>query len=265
MRLAIFLITLSIGAAAVPGLFAPGLSAQGIALDQRQSGFATMRPDTKEMQTNDRLNPAMLSVAEGERLWSLPAGEGLRSCAGCHGDATKAMAGVAARYPAFDIVTGKPRTLEDQIRFCRRENQKAPEWAYESRSLLAMSAYIGLQSREVPIKPPSDLRLDVFEKAGKALYFQRMGQLNLSCAGCHDDNWGKRLAGSIIPQGHPTGYPLYRLEWQGMGSLQRRLRNCMVGVRAEPFLYGADEFVALELYLKRRAEGMPMETPAVRP
>ena len=49
---------------------------------------------------------------------------------------------------------------------------------------------------------------------------------------------GQRLGGSLIPQGHPTGYPIYRLEWQGLGSLQRRLRDCMSGVRAEPFAHG---------------------------
>jgi sulfur-oxidizing protein SoxA len=239
--------------------------AEGIPAGQRQSGFATMRPDTQEMQLNDRQNPAMLLVAEGERLWNLPAGEGLRSCAGCHGDAAKEMAGTAARYPVFDTASGKPRDLTAQIRFCRSENQRAPEWAYESRPLLAMASYIGLQSRGVPIKPPTDLRLDVFERAGRALFSQRIGQLNLSCAGCHDENWGRRLGGSLIPQGHPTGYPIYRLEWQATGSLQRRLRNCMTGVRAEPYPYGAEEMVALELYLKRRAEGMPVETPAVRP
>ncbi len=64
---------------------------------------------------------------------------------------------------------------------------------------------------------------------------------------------------------HPTGYPLYRLEWQGLGSLQRRLRNCIVGMRAEAFPYGAPEYVDLELYLATRAAGMPVETPAVRP
>jgi sulfur-oxidizing protein SoxA len=87
----------------------------------------------------------------------------------------------------------------------------------------------------------------------------------LSCAQCHDDNAGQRLAGSVIPQAHPTGYPLYRLEWQGVGSLQRRLRNCMVGVRSEPFPYGSAEYIALELFLMRRADGMLLETPAVRP
>ena len=65
--------------------------------------------------------------------------------------------------------------------------------------------------------------------------------------------------------GHPTGYPLYRLEWQSVGSLQRRLRGCMSGIRAEPYAYGAPEFAALELYLMDRARGLKLETPAVRP
>jgi sulfur-oxidizing protein SoxA len=92
-----------------------------------------------------------------------------------------------------------------------------------------------------------------------------MGQLDFSCAQCHDAQAGHRLAGSTIPQAHPTGYPIYRLEWQGLGSLQRRLRNCMSGVRAQPFDYGSEEFTALELYLMQRATGMTIETPAVRP
>ncbi len=94
---------------------------------------------------------------------------------------------------------------------------------------------------------------------------QRQGQLNLACANCHDDNWDKRLAGSAITQGHPTGYPIYRLEWQSLGSLQRRLRDCMAGIRAQAYDYGAPELVELELYLMSRARGMPMESPAVRP
>ena len=68
---------------------------------------------------------------------------------------------------------------------------------------------------------------------GKAFFHRRQGQLNLACAQCHDDNWGKKLAGTPIPQAHPTGYPIYRLEWQGVGSLTRRFRNCLTGMRAE--------------------------------
>jgi L-cysteine S-thiosulfotransferase len=120
-------------------------------------------------------------------------------------------------------------------------------------------------ARGWPIAPPADPRLASWRDRGSALYGQRVGQLNLACADCHDRHAGQRLGGSVIPQGHPTGYPIYRLEWQGMGSLQRRLRGCLTGVRAEPFGADSDEFTALELYLMQRAAGMPVETPAVRP
>jgi sulfur-oxidizing protein SoxA len=111
----------------------------------------------------------------------------------------------------------------------------------------------------LPIAPGERSELRPFVDLGSRLFHRRQGQLNLSCSQCHDDNWGKRLAGAVIPQAHPTGYPVYRLEWQSLGSLQRRLRNCMIGVRAEPYEYGAPEAVALELYLMARARGMPLE------
>jgi L-cysteine S-thiosulfotransferase len=123
---------------------------------------------------------------------------------------------------------------------------------------------VARQSRGMPIDIAID-RMVEFVEAGRSLFHRRQGQLNLACNQCHDDNWGKSLAGNTIPQGHPTGYPLYRLEWQTLGSLQRRLRNCMIGMRAEPYEYGAPEQVALELYLMWRARGLPVETPAVRP
>jgi sulfur-oxidizing protein SoxA len=138
-------------------------------------------------------------------------------------------------------------------------------FAFESKELLALTAYIGLQSRGEPIAPPADPRLEPFRQQGRELFNRRQGQINMSCAQCHDDNWGQKLAGAVLPQGQPNGYPLYRLEWQTLGSLQRRLRNCMIGMRAEAFAYGAPENVALELYLMSRARGLKLEAPAVRP
>jgi sulfur-oxidizing protein SoxA len=104
-----------------------------------------------------------------------------------------------------------------------------------------------------------------FREQGAAIWARRQGQLNLSCAICHDDNAGKKLAGVAIPEAHPTGYPIYRLEWQALGSLKRRLRNCLVGVRAEAYPYDALEYVALEVFLMDRAKGMILESPGVRP
>jgi len=229
----------------------------------RRSGFDDMAPETRAMQRDDLANPGMLWVAEGETLWRRPAGPAGRSCAGCHGEGEAAMKGVAARYPAWNQATAGPMTLEGQVNLCRRERQGAEPFVPESEDLLALSVYVAHQSRGMPIAIPDDPRLAPFRERGRHLFGQRRGQLNLSCAQCHEEHARRRLAGSTIPQGHPTGYPIYRLEWQGLGSLGRRLRNCTTGVRSEPL--DEQEAIALELFMMSRANGMPMETPAIRP
>lgn len=233
--------------------------------DIRRSGFADMSPQSQALQKDDTANPAMLWVLDGEALWTAKAGSAEKSCADCHQDAAASMKGVAARYPAFSAEHSRPLDLQGRINACRETKQQAAPFAPESKELLALSAYVGRQSRDMPIAPPDDPRLAPFRARGEALYKQRLGQLNFSCANCHDDNAGQKLASAVIPQGHPTGYPLYRLEWQSLGSLQRRFRGCLVGVRAEPYAYAAPEYVELELFLMSRAKGMPVETPAVRP
>jgi sulfur-oxidizing protein SoxA len=99
---------------------------------------------------------------------------------------------------------------------------------------------------------------------GRALYFKRIGQMNLACTHCHDQNWGKRLLAESVSQGHPTGWPAYRLEWQHPGTLERRLRACFSGVRAAIPDYGDADMIALELYLGWRATGLALESPGVR-
>jgi L-cysteine S-thiosulfotransferase len=243
---------------------APLLAAE-IPQAQRRSGYSFMAPDTQAMQNDDTANPGMLWVLDGEALWNKKAGATGNACADCHGDARTSMKGVAARYPALDQALGRPVNLEQRINFCRANHQQATPLAYESRDLLAVTAFVAEQSRGVPIASGADPQIAPFVAKGRELFMHRQGQLNLACANCHDDNWDRHLAGSAITQGQPTGYPLYRLEWQSLGSLQRRLRNCMIGTRAQPYDYGAPELVELELYLMSRAEGMPVETPAVRP
>ncbi len=231
----------------------------------RRSGFDFMGPATQAMQRDDALNPGMLWVLDGEAAWSQPAGIGRRSCAGCHGDARQSMRGVAARYPAFDEASQRPIDLRRRIAICRQKLQPGALSPGDHAQALALEAYVAFQSRGLPVSPPVDPRLEAARERGRALYHQRLGQLDLACSDCHEAMAGRRLGGSPIPQAHPTGYPIYRLEWQGLGSLQRRLRACLSGVRAEPFAWGAPQWVELELYLAWRARGMPVETPAVRP
>jgi L-cysteine S-thiosulfotransferase len=248
-------------------LVAAANAASGTEIPQgaRRSGYSFMTPDTQAIQNDDTANPAMLWVLDGEALWKSKAGAAAKACVDCHDDARASMKGVAPRYPAFDATLGRPVNLEQRINLCRARHQQATPLPYESRDLLALSAYVARQSRGAAIATGADPQLEPFVAKGRELFMQRQGQLNLGCTNCHDDNWDKHLAGSAITQGHPTGYPLYRLEWQSLGSLQRRLRSCISGIRAQTYDYGAPELVELELYLMSRARGMPMDAPAVRP
>jgi L-cysteine S-thiosulfotransferase len=234
-------------------------------IDPRRSGFDFMGESKQAMQKDDSLNPGMLWVGDDEALWKRLAGQSGKACVSCHAAASSSMRGVAARYPAFDEFLKRPTTLSQRINQCRQKHQQAEPLRFESAELLSLETYVAYQSRGLPVAPPDDARLEPYRQRGQQRFVQRMGQLGLSCAQCHDDNAGKRLGSSAIPQAHPVGYPVYRLEWQTMGSLQRRLRNCMSGVRAALFAFGAEELVELELYLATRAKGMPGETPGVRP
>lgn len=231
--------------------------------DTRRSGYEDMRPSTQAMQRDDAQNPAMLWVADGEALFRQPPLPQSKACIACH--SVTRLRGVAARYPAFDPPLARPVSLSHRINLCRQRHQAMAPWDTESQPLLALETYVANQSRGEPISPPDDPRLEPFRQRGQQLFMQRIGQLGLSCTQCHDQSAGLRLGGSTIPQGHPTGYPVYRLEWQGVGSLARRLRGCMTGVRAEPLTAHSVEMTELELYLAARAMGMRMETPGVRP
>jgi sulfur-oxidizing protein SoxA len=236
--------------------------AQGSA-DKRRSGYQDMGEALQKMQDDESANPGMLFVQLGRQLWDKKAGSADKACADCH--ALAAMKGVATRYPAMAKGTDTPVDLEGRINLCRTQQQGGEPFAPESQELLSLEAWVAYQSRGEPIAPPDDPRLAPFRAQGEALFRLRQGQLDLSCAICHDDNAGKKLAGATIPQGHPNGYPVYRLEWQTLGSLKRRLRNCLFGIRAETPERSAPDYVALELYLMERARGMPIEVPAVRP
>jgi sulfur-oxidizing protein SoxA len=241
------------------------LPAAEIPPNERKSGYDFMGPESRAMQDDDTANPASLWVLDGEALWKRKAGATSKSCADCHGDAGETMKGVAARYPAFNATHGRPVNLDQQINICRTERQQATPLPLEGKELLALNAYVARQSRGMPINATIDERTRPFLEAGRNMFYRRQGQLNFACAQCHDDNWKEKLAGSPITQAHPSGYPIYRLEWQNVGSLQRRLRNCITGMRVDNYPLGANELVDLELFLMWRARGMPMEAPAVRP
>ncbi len=237
---------------------------RAIPLGELRSGSEYLSPELRALQADTFANPGMLWVERGAKLWSTPAGKSGQSCASCHQDATRNLRGVAATYPKIDTRSGELLNVEARINQCREERQAASPFRYESEELLSITSYVQSLSNGYKTNVIVDGAAKPHFEAGRTLYYRRNGQMNLSCAQCHDANAGRMLFAERISQGHPNAYPAYRMEWQAMGSLERRLRACLSGVRAEMLPYGAAEYRDLALFLAWRAQGLPVEAPGVR-
>jgi sulfur-oxidizing protein SoxA len=230
--------------------------------DALRSGIEFAGSDVRAMQADDAANPGFLWVERGEKLWRDASRS--KSCSACHGDAAVSMRGVATHYPAYDQRAGDVLDLEARINACRVRHQDLAALERESDDLLGLTAYVAYQSHGLPMAATiAGPARNTFER-GRAFYYVRHGQMNLSCAQCHEENWGKRLYAETISQGHGNAFPAYKLEWQTMGSLQRRIRACLFGVRAEMPPAGTPELTDVELFLAWRAQGLSIETPGVR-
>lgn len=256
----VLLVTMSVG----PMAKAQHAPERGIAADDIRSGVDFQQPETQSLQNDDFANPGYLWVDRGRELFAAPDGKSQQSCADCHGANGEGLAGAAARYPAIDEQSGALFNMEKRINNCQQVYQETTPSAYESEHLLSLTAFVQNLSRGQPVDVSIDGPAQRHFEAGEKYYYARKGQLNLACHHCHEVNWGQMLRGDRLSQGHGNGYPAYRFDWQTIGSLHRRLRNCDQGVRAEPFAFGAQEYVDLELYLAWRAKGLKVETPAVR-
>ncbi len=232
-------------------------------LEKIISGYYFRNPETQAVQDEDFENPAFLWVEQAELLWDEVDGEEGKACASCHED-VESLKTVGTTYPIYYEPVGKLINLEQRINLCRSENMKAEPWKYESDEMLGMTALIRLQARGEPVDVAIDGEAAPFFEKGRDFYYERRGQLDLSCASCHENYAGTRIRADMLSQGQSNGFPTYRLKWQKLGSLHRRFKGCNDEVRAEPFERGSDEYVNLELYLAWRGQGLPVETPAVR-
>lgn len=230
--------------------------------DGRRSGYAWLGEELRSLEDDPFANPGLLWVDRGRVLWVAKV-EGSASCADCHGE-PDSLRGLAAHLPRWNERTEGLDNLEMLINRCRTERQHQPAWPWESEPLLATTTLLSWVSRGLPIDVDVGGPAAPAFEAGRRAFERRRGQLDLACSNCHEDLAGQRLRGDVISQGMINGFPIYRLTWQTLGSRERMFRWCNESVRAEPHAWGADEYLALELYLAWRARGLPIETPAVR-
>lgn len=231
-------------------------------IDEIISGWVFRSDETQAVQMDDFDNPGMLYVDEGLDLWTQVDGEAGESCASCHGD-PESMRGVRTTMPHVND-EGELWAMEDYINNCRTERMGAEAWGWESNPMLSMTTMISYQSRGMPMNVQIDGEAQEYWEQGRDMYYTRYGQLNLSCANCHEDNYGNMIRADHLSQGQLNGFPVYRLKWAGVGSIHRRLRGCINDTRAASFDRGSDELTALELYVSSRGNGLSVESPSVR-
>ena len=232
--------------------------------DTKLSGNTFLSPGLLKLQADEANSPVAIWLDRGTAAWA-DSSSG-PSCQSCHG----AVDTLKASAPSFPRLTANGHrliNLEDQIVACRTSTGNTGT-KLEDDDVLALSALLHDAAKGLPIhvKAPAEhaAQWQARLESGTQLFARRMGRMNLACVHCHDQNVGKQMRADVISPGNPTGFPIYRMSWQKMGSVDRRLRACYSGVQAVIPPAGDPALRDLELYLKVRANGIALDGPSIR-
>lgn len=232
-------------------------------VDEIFSGWVFRSDETQMMEMDDFDNPGMIFAEQGMELWAKVEGSEGKSCASCHGDIEE-MAGIKAVYPKWNESAGEVRTLQMQVNDCRENQMGAEPWKVDAGNALNMEAALAAVSRGMPVNVAIDGPAQSTWEKGKEIYYTRFGLLELSCANCHEDNYGNMIRADHLSQGQINGFPAYRLKNAKLNGAQGRFKGCVRDTMAETFDPGSPEFIALELYVASRGNGLSVEGPSVR-
>jgi sulfur-oxidizing protein SoxA len=230
-------------------------------VDTIYSGWRFRSLETQALETDDFDNPAMVFVDQALDLWDKVEGAENKACSSCH-ENIEDFAGLRTSLPRVE--DGALVTMEELVNECRTERMGAEPWKWSKGNMTAMTALIGLQSRGMPVNVAIDGDAAPFWEQGKELYYTKVGQLQMACSNCHEDNYGVMIRADHLSQGQINGFPTYRLKNAKLNSSHGRFKGCMENIRATPYKEGGPEFKALELYLASRGQGLSVETPSVR-
>lgn len=233
------------------------------ALDEVVSGWHFRDDETQAMEVDDFDNPGMIYVDQARDLWNTADGSEGKSCADCHG-APEDMAEVRPTYPKWNEAAGEVRTLQMQMNDCRTTRMGAEAWKYEADPAVWMETLLSSVARGKPMNVAIDGPAQSTWEKGKELYYTRTGILDLSCANCHEQNYGNYIRSDHLSQGQTNGFPVYRLKDTKMTGVQGRFKGCVRDTRAETYNPGSPEFIALELYVASRGNGLSVEGPSIR-
>ena len=229
-----------------------------------KSGYEYLMQESKDMQNDDFMNPGMSAVESGAARFAT-AGQSGKSCASCHGDSGEKLdIKNIAKYPVFNAKLGKAVTLQQQIHTCWTNNLKNEPLKYDSSKALALEVFVRNLARGEKVNVQTDGPMKPFWEKGKEIYHSRAGQLDMSCNLCHVNYPGMKIRANTLSQGQSNGYPAYRLKNGKINGLHSRFNGCYKQFRASKLPPGNDDYVALEVFVNSRGNGLEIETPGVR-
>ncbi len=217
----------------------------------------------EQWEAIEEFPPYELNIEKGKELFRKPFKNG-KTYASCFRNG-----GIAIKqdYPYFDSASGKVVTLESAINDCRTKNGEEPlKW--QKGAIADLSAYMAYTSRgnKINVVIPSDEAAQQAYEQGKEHFYAKRGQLNLSCADCHQWNAGNRVRADLLSPalGHASHFPVYRSKWGGMGTMHRRYVGCNKQVRFKPFKPQSDEYRNLEYFHTYVSNGLELNGPGAR-
>ena len=225
--------------------------------------YAIDQASREQWEAIEEFPPYELNIDKGKKLFNTPFKNG-KTYASCF---RNGGIGIKQDFPYYDSATGKIITMESAINSCREKNGEKP-LKYKKGAIADIGAYMAFTSRgnKINVSVPDDEGAQAAYERGKANFYAKRGQLNMSCADCHVTNGGNYVRADLIGPGlgQPSHFPVYRSKWGGIGTLQRRYTGCNKQVRAKPYKAQSDEFRALEYFHTYMSNGLPLNGPGVR-
>jgi sulfur-oxidizing protein SoxA len=235
----------------------------GIPLQDYVHGALMLSSDAKaQYDSIMEFPPFQGDIDRGRVLWETPFRNG-RTFAGCFPNGGRNVAG---RYPNFDERLGRVVTFEMAINFCLRDNGEAPLDYGDRATMGVLTAYARTLSdgMRIDVRVDSPAARDKYEQ-GKALFYRRIGQLNLACASCHVAQAGRYFRDELLSPaiGQPAHFPVFRAG-ESLHTLHMRYQRCMEAMRAVPFAAGSEALNNLEYFHAYLSNGVPMKASVYR-
>lgn len=228
--------------------------------DLYNGNYSFHKPSKEQYDEVNEFPPYEFILDDGKKLFhkKFANGKSLKDCLG--------GVRVKNKYPYFDTNRDEVITLEQTINECRKKNGEKPLKTGKG-PLAHISAYIALKSRgqKINVKIPSKEAQRAYDR-GKEMFYSKSGYLFNSCATCHVQGAGQRVRVEFLSPllGNITNFPTYRIKWQGVGTLHRRLQGCHRDQGNVKLKRQSKRLKELEYFLTYMSNGMKYYGPDIR-